>query len=214
MPITTVIFDYGCVLSLAPRPEDFAPLYQALGVGSAAFQEMYWRNREAYDLAAIDAPTYWQGVAHAVGATFSPRQIQKMTALDIQMWERANPVMVEWVRVLHARGLKTAVISNISRTVGDYLRQTAKWLELFDHLCFSGEVKTGKPHPAIYHLCLEALGVPAAQTLIIDDREVNIVAARAVGMHGIVFRSAEELPPELEPYGLGASLEEAQARAE
>jgi putative hydrolase of the HAD superfamily len=213
MPITTIIFDYGCVLSLAPRPEDFEPLCQAIGVGEAAFQEIYWRNREAYDFDAIDGSAYWQDVAHAAGATFSPEQIQKLTTLDIQIWERTNPVMIEWVRVLHAHGLKTAIISNISRTVGDYLRRTAKWLELFDHLCFSGELKMGKPNPAIYHVCLDALGVPAAQTLFIDDREVNIEAARAVGMHGIVFRSAEELRPDLEPYGLAPSLEEAQARA-
>jgi len=139
MAITTVIFDYGCVLSLAPRPEDFAPLYTTLGVDAAAFQEMYWRNREAYDLDTIDGPAYWQDLAHAAGATFSPEQVQKLTTLDIQIWERANPVMVEWVRVLGARGLKTAVLSNISRTVGDYLRRSAKWLEIFNHLCFSGE---------------------------------------------------------------------------
>ena len=214
MSITTVIFDYGCVLSLTPRPEDFAPLYQALGVEAAAFQDLYWRNREAYDLDAIDGPAYWQDVAHAVGATFSPEQIQQLTTLDIQIWERPNRVMVEWVRTLGARGLKTAVISNISRTVGDCLRRTVKWLELFNYLGFSGELRIAKPNPAIYHACLEALGVPAAQTLFIDDREVNVAAARAVGMHGIVFRSAEELHADLEPYGLAESLAEAKARAQ
>ena len=55
--------------------------------------------------------------------------------------------------------------------------------------------------------------MPAAQALFIDDREVNIAAAHAVGMHGIVFRSAEELQPDLEPYGLAESLAEAKARA-
>ena len=214
MSITTVIFDYGCVLSLAPRPEDFAPLYSTLGVDAAAFQELYWRNREAYDLDALDGPAYWQDVAHAAGATFSPQLIQRLTTLDIQMWERPNPVMVEWVRVLRARGIKTAVISNISRTVGDDLRRTAKWFELFNHVCFSGELKIAKPNPAIYNICLEALGVPAAQTLFIDDREVNVAAARAVGMHGIVFRSAEELHADLKPYGLEESLAEAKAHAQ
>ncbi len=213
MSITTVIFDYGCVLSLTPTPEDFEPLSTAIGVDAAAFQEMYWRNREAYDLDVIDGPTYWQDVAHTVGATFSPHEVQKLTTLDIEVWERPNRVMVEWVRVLGARGLKTAVISNISRTVGDSLRRTVKWLELFNYLAFSGELRIAKPNPAIYRVCLEALGVPAAQGLFIDDREVNVAAARAVGMHGIVFRSAEELQTYLEPYGLAESLAEAKARA-
>lgn len=213
MPITTIIFDYGCVLSLTPRLKDFEPLRKAMGVEAATLQKIYWHHREAYDLDTIDAPTYWQGVGHAAGVTFSLDQIQRFSALDIQMWEKPNPVMVEWVRVLRGRGLKMAVISNISRTVGDHLRRTLKWLELFDHLAFSGELKMAKPDLAIYHVCLEALGVVAAEALFLDDREVNTAAARAVGMHGIVFRSADELRPDLEPYGLAESLAEAQARA-
>jgi len=213
MPINTVIFDYGCVLSLAPGPEDYEPLRKAAGVEAAAFQEMYWRNRDAYDRDALDTPTYWQDIGKAAGITLSPEQIQKLATLDGQVWGKPNPIMIEWVRVLRARGLKTAVLSNMSRSVGDYLRRTFRWLELFNYLCFSGELKIGKPDPAIYHACLEALRVPARQALLIDDREVNITAGHAVGMHGIVFRSVDELLPDLEPYGLAASLAEAKARA-
>jgi putative hydrolase of the HAD superfamily len=120
--------------------------------------------------------------------------------------------MVEWANVLRARGLKTAVLSNMSRTVSGWLRQTAKWLAQFDHLSFSGELKMAKPGLEIYRSCLGALRVPAQEALFLDDREVNVMAARAVGMHGIVFRSVEELSPELEPYRLGLSLAEAKAR--
>jgi putative hydrolase of the HAD superfamily len=213
MSITTVIFDYGCVLSLAPGPEDFEPLRNAMGAEAGVFQEVYWRNREAYDLDALDVNAYYQDMGRAVGVKFSPEQIQNLATLDCQMWSRPNTVMVEWVRVLHERGFKTAVLSNMSRTVGDYLRRTAHWLELFDVLSFSGELKTGKPEPAIYHSCLKSLGVPAAQALFIDDREVNIKAAQAVGMPGIVFGSVEQLQADLEPYGLAESLAQARARA-
>lgn len=212
MSITTVIFDYGCVLSLAPKPEDYEPVRKAIGAEPTVFQDLYWRNREAYDLDTLDMPSYWQQLGHAVGATFSPDQIRQIALLDCELWGRINPVMMEWVRALRACGMKTAIISNISRFVGDYLRRTAPWANLFDHLCFSGELGIGKPGPAIYHACLKALGVPAAQTLFIDDREVNIVAARAVGMHGIVFHTPEQLQPELEPYGLAPSLAEVRER--
>ena len=124
MPITTVIFDYGCVLSLPPGPADYEPLREAIGVEAAAFQELYWRNREAYDLDALDTTAYWQEIGRAAGVTFSPEQIQTLATLDCQLWGKPNPVMVEWVRVLRARGLKTAVLSNMSRNVGDYLRRT------------------------------------------------------------------------------------------
>jgi putative hydrolase of the HAD superfamily len=211
--ITTVIFDYGCVLSHVPGPEDFEPLRKAMGAEVAAFQEIYWQNREAYDLDALDVHAYFGEMGAALGAAFTPEQIQRLATLDCNIWAPSNAVMVEWVRVLHDRGLKTAVLSNMSRNVGDYLRREANWLQLFNHLCFSGELKIGKPEPAIYHACLKSLGVTAAESLFIDDREVNIKAAEAVGMHGIVFTTPERLQPELEPYGLAESLKEVIACA-
>ena len=211
--ILSVIFDYGCVLSLPPGPEDFEPLRQAIGVEPAAFQDLYWRNREAYDLDALDTTAYFQGIGRAARVNFSVEQTQQLAALDCQMWGKINPVMVEWVRVLRDRRFKTAVLSNMSRCVGDYLRRAAQWLKLVDHLCFSGELRTGKPGAAIYHACLAALGVPPSEALMIDDREINVTAARALGMHGIVFRSVEQLQPDLEPYGLAESLAEARSRA-
>jgi putative hydrolase of the HAD superfamily len=201
------------VLSLAPTLEDYEPLRAAIGVEPAAFQEIYWKHREAYDVDAIDAATYWQGIAQAAGATFTPEQIQKVAMLDIQMWERPNPPMMEWVRVLRAQGMKMAVLSNMSRTVGDYFRRTAKWIELFDHVCFSGELRMVKPDAAIYYVSLRALGEAAVQTLFIDDREVNVAGARALGMPAILFTTVEQLYKDLEPFELTASLRLATGRS-
>ena len=213
MSITTVVFDWGCVLSLPPGPADFEPLRKALGIEAAAFQEIYWRNRDSYDRDELDTPTYWGEIAQAAGANRSLEQIRKLATLDGQLWARPNPVMVEWVRVLRGRRVKTAILSNMPRSVGGYLRRTLTWLELFDYLCFSSDLRIGKPNPAIYRVCLKALNVSAPAALLIDDREPNVAAARTLGMHGIIFRSAEQLLAELEPYRLAESLAEAKARA-
>jgi putative hydrolase of the HAD superfamily len=213
MPINAVIFDYGCVISLVPTPQDFEPLRKAIGVDLAAFKETYWRYRDAYDLDDLDAAAYWQEFGRDVGRNFSPAMIHKLAALDCQIWGRPNLVMVEWLRLLRGKGLKTAVISNISRNVGDYLRRNARWVGFINHITFSGELKLLKPDPAIYKACLEGLGEPADQTLFIDDREANVTAAHALGINGIVFHSVDQLQPALEPYGLADSLAEAQTRA-
>ena len=188
---------------MPPSLADFEPLRLAIGAEAAAFQNLYWRHRDAYDLDAIDTRTYFQEMA---GASLSPEQVQRLAALDCQMWGRVNPVMVEWVRLLRPRGLKTAILSNMSRCVSEYFRRTAEWVKLFDHLCFSAELGMGKPGAAIYHACLKALNVPASQALFVDDREVNVGAARALGMNAILFRSVEDLQPHLEVYGLAESL--------
>jgi len=213
MPITTVIFDYGRVISVAPTPQDFEPLRKAIGVQLAAFKETYWRYRDAYDLDDLDAAAYWQEFGRDVGRNFSPSQIHKLAALDCQIWGRPNPVMVEWVRLLRGKGLKTAVISNISRNVGDYLRRNGRWIGFMNQVTFSGELKLLKPDPAIFHACLEGLGEPAEQALFIDDKDVNVTAAQALGINGIVFHSVDQLKTALKPYGLAESLAEAKTRA-
>jgi putative hydrolase of the HAD superfamily len=213
MTITTIILDYGCVLSVPPSLGDFEPLRKVFGVEPPAFQELYWRHREAYDLDALGVSGYWQQLGRDIGITFSPEQVDNLAHLDWQMWGRPNPVMVEWVRLLHVRGVKTALISNLSRAFATYLRRTAKWVELFDHLCFSGELGFGKPDERIYNVCLQALGVPASETLFLDDRQVNVTAARALRMHAIVFSSVERLQEDLEPSELKQALLQAQAGA-
>ena len=46
-----------------------------------------------------------------------------------------------------------------------------------------------KPEPRIYEILLERYGLTPSETLFIDDREMNIEAAAALGIHGFVFRS-------------------------
>ncbi len=212
MPITTVIFDWGGVLSPPPTAADFEPLRQALGLEFSAFQILYWQKRDAFDLDDLSATGYWGEIARAAGKAGSSEKVQKLEELDGAMWSRLDMVLVEWVKVLHEQKYKLGILSNMSRSVGSHLLRTQRWLKMFDHLCFSGNLRIGKPDPAIYHACLNGLRAPADQALFIDDREVNITAGRGVGIHGIVFRTAVQLLPELAKYGLADSLAEAKTR--
>jgi len=213
MPINSVIFDYGCVISVVPTPEDYEPLRRAIGVEHGVFHDIYWRDRDAYDLDTLSAATYWQAVGRAAGLEFAASKALELAELDCHIWGRSNPVIVEWLKVLCERRIQPALISNISSHVAGYLRRTSAWINLCNPAIFSGELKLLKPDPAIFHACLESLGQPAHETLFIDDREVNVTAARAVGMNGIVFQSIVQLQTELEPYGLDESLTAAQVRA-
>jgi putative hydrolase of the HAD superfamily len=212
MQIDAVILDYGHVLGLPPREDDFEALRKLSGLDGQVFRNAFWQYRDAYDRGAFDGPAYWQRIASDAGTSFSPEQIGKLMARDNQLWVHPHPVILEWARLLSRHGVKTAVLSNMPRDLATHLRQTAKWLEPFTYLCFSGELKLGKPDAAIFRFCLEALGVPAPQALFIDDREGHVAGARAVRLQGVVFRSVEQLRADLEPFGLAASLAEAAAR--
>ncbi len=206
MKISTVIFDFGCVLSQVPDAVDFHPIRQVLGIDAAVFEDVYWCNRDAYDLDHMTTEIYWREVGKLAGREITAEEAREIAEFDCQVWSRTNPAMINWIGQLRREGLRVAIISNMSVYIGEHLRRTAAWLDHCDPIIFSGELKLLKPDPAIYQACLAKIPGDPGETLFIDDREVNISAAHKLGMNGIVFKSVDQLHDELRPYGLADSL--------
>jgi putative hydrolase of the HAD superfamily len=86
------------------------------------------------------------------------------------------------------RGLRFALCTNNVREWEPLWRSKLPIDEVFDVVVDSAFVGTRKPEPEIYAITLERLGLPAEACAFLDDLEVNVEAARAAGMHGIVYR--------------------------
>jgi FMN phosphatase YigB (HAD superfamily) len=93
------------------------------------------------------------------------------------------------------------LLSNMHPEMVAYCREHFAWLNNFDFVTFSGEVGLIKPDPAIYEHTLRGLGVMASEALFLDDREVNIRAAHALGISALRFESIEKLRRELAAAG-------------
>ena len=90
-------------------------------------------------------------------------------------------------RRLRAAGIGTAIVTNNVREFRDVWRAMIPVDELFDAIIDSSEVGMRKPDPAIYRHALAVLGnVPPSRALFLDDFEGNVLAARALGMRGIL----------------------------
>ena len=61
--------------------------------------------------------------------------------------------------------------------------------DLFEVVVDSAFVGLRKPDPEIYRLTLERLGLPPEACLFVDDTDVNVAAARELGMPAVWFRS-------------------------
>jgi len=55
-----------------------------------------------------------------------------------------------------------------------------------------------KPDPRSYLITAQRLGVPPGETVFLDDTEVCVAGARAVGMQAVLFTSTEQAITELE----------------
>lgn len=124
--------------------------------------------------------------------------------LKQRLFARALPDdrMVEAVQTARRSGVLTGLVSN-SWGGRDYPRD--RFDSLFDVVVISGEVGVRKPDPEIYLLAAVQIGAPPRECIFVDDFEVNVEGARAVGMAAVRHRSAAETLPALEAF-LGVSL--------
>ena len=76
-------------------------------------------------------------------------------------------------------------------------RQRFGILQLIDRYVVSGAEGLVKPDPRLFRVLLNRYGLQAEECTFIDDNPDNVAAARALGMEGIVFCSAEDLRKQL-----------------
>ena len=117
--------------------------------------------------------------------------------------------MIEAVRRAHEGGVKTGLISNSWGPSGFH---ESDLVPIFDAVLISGEVGMRKPDPEIFLRAAEMLGLEPTECVFVDDLEQNAEGARAVGMEGLVHRSARFTIPKLEEF-LGVDLGAAELSA-
>ena len=109
---------------------------------------------------------------------------------------------VEVLAELRDREVPLYVLSNWSAETFPSQRQRFEFLSWFDGIVISGLEGVMKPDPRIFRILLDRYGVAAESAVFIDDVARNAAAATAVGIHGIHFRSPEQLRRELITLGM------------
>jgi 2-haloacid dehalogenase len=100
----------------------------------------------------------------------------------------------EIVEALDANGVPLFAITNFSADFWPpfHARERA-FFDRFRDILVSGEVRMLKPDPAIYYLALDRFGLKPAEALFVDDRQINVDAALALGMRAHLFTGADDL---------------------
>ena len=206
MGLRAVVFDYGMVLTGPPDPEAYAALLRITGLPKERFDGLYWTDRHAYDEGKLTGLAFWQKLTRDGGVDLAPSAIEELALWDARMWTTQNTAMLAWQQQLKARGLLTAILSNMGDNVLDNMKREFDWLPRFDVLVWSYQLRMAKPDPAIYRYVLNELGALPEETLFIDDKPVNVEASHALGMKGFVFTTAEQLRRDLMTAGLDQVL--------
>jgi epoxide hydrolase-like predicted phosphatase len=100
---------------------------------------------------------------------------------------RLDHDMIEAVRAARRSGIRTALLSN-SWGVEYYPHELLA--ELFDEIVISGQVGLRKPDAAIFRMATERIGLSAGACVFVDDFPLNVEAAEAAGMRGVLHEEA------------------------
>lgn len=92
-----------------------------------------------------------------------------------------------FARAAQARGLRLAVATSAPPANIDFILDALELRAYFDVVVGATHVKRGKPHPDIYLLAAQELGLPPAQCIAFEDAPAGVASAAAAGMGCVVL---------------------------
>ncbi len=185
MNIRAIFFDLGGVVV---RTEYQAPrehLAERLNTTYEDLVRIVFESESSRraSIGELTTEAHWEAVTRRLG-----RPVSEANAIREEFFagDILDLGLLDFIRSLRPQR-KTGVISNAWPDLRQYLIDK-KVDDAFDTLVISAEVGLMKPEPRIYRIALEELGVAADEAAFVDDTRVNVDAAVALGMQGILFR--------------------------
>ncbi|HTU97917.1 MAG TPA: HAD family phosphatase [Solirubrobacteraceae bacterium] len=199
--ITAVIFDLGGVLL------DWNPRY--------LYRKMF-EDEQAMEHFLRDVCTMDWHEANDRGVPFEvtcaqlaaehPEHAEQIWAWGTRTEEMVGGSIEGTVQILReliaAGSVRVFALTNMEAHTYPVRLERYDFMGWFEGTVVSSQEGVVKPDRRIFELLLERYGLDAASTLMIDDSERNIAAARALGMPAVLFRSPEALRSELEAAGV------------
>lgn len=99
---------------------------------------------------------------------------------------------------LKKRGFRLYYLSNFPLDIFDEIKDGYYFFKYFNGGLISAEVKSSKPDDPIYKTLLEKYSLIPGECLFIDDLEINVKTAEAIGMKGLFTHGSLEISKEIE----------------
>ncbi len=194
--VRNVIFDIGGVV-LEWNPDEILKSFYADPDARAAMKSALFLHP---DWILLDRGMLEESAALARLEQRTGRPEQELTGLFAAIRGSLRPKLdtIALLEGLARRGVPLYCLSNMPASTFAHLRERHEFWAWFHGIVISGEVKMAKPEQEIFRYLLRRYGLPAAETVFIDDHPPNIEAARSLGLHAIRFRDARQCEIELE----------------
>ena len=211
MKFTTVIFDFGGVITSSPfeafnrlEAEKGVPHDSVRRINSANPDDNAWAKFERAELDGAGFDEAFAAEARAIGIELRGADVLAVLAGDVR------PNMVATLDRLKADGFTISCITNnvpagkgAGMAMNDEKAAAVKGvMKRFDHIIESSKAGVRKPDPRIYQMMCDALNKDPEECIYLDDLGINCKPAAKLGMAAIKVSNEEQALGEL-----GALLE-------
>jgi epoxide hydrolase-like predicted phosphatase len=190
MEIKAIFFDFGGVIQRTEYQSPRQHLAQKFGMEYEDIEKIVFDSPTARQatVGEIKEAEHWSAIAKRF--KLGKDELEKFKS-EFYGGDVIDHAFMQFIRSLRPK-YKVGLISNALSDMREYLIKQ-KLDDAFDTLTISAEVKSAKPEAKIYLHALEQVEVKASEAVFVDDVAVNIEACQKLGMHGILFRDANEV---------------------
>lgn len=175
-----IIFDLGRVVFAQDPAKSSEEFKQFFSFVAQKQMPQFWCD---YDRGVLSFEQVAQALAEYRGVEFDFAASMIRSAISRQETIRPTARLIE---DLKEAGYKLYVLSNMSREFIDFLRQQPVYKN-FDGEVISCEEGVVKPMPEIYDIVLSRYALVPEESMFIDDREENVIAAQQRGISTFHF---------------------------
>jgi len=197
MNTRALILDFGGVISRTLfETHDLSEKALGLPTGSLTWQGPFapeadplWRAMQADEISERD---YWKSrtaeVGKLTGQNWSEMSDFVRAARGAEPDAVIRPEFRTTIAACKAAGVRLAILSNeLDLFYGADFREKLPFLKDFEVIVDATYTGILKPDARAYELVLQALGLPAANCVFVDDQLRNIKGAEALGLPSVYF---------------------------
>lgn len=188
LPVQAVVFDFGGVIATVDRQAVAEFIQESFGLSKEELRTVLSQWRLVLETDQSDLP-FWHNLADEKGVQITEEWIADWA--EVTSFHRM-PGMFKLVCALKDAGYQVGMLSNVKGYHAAIVREQG-YYELFHPCLLSHEIGVEKPDSEAYRILLGTLGLNPEEVVFVDDQQQNVDAANALGIHGVLFRSASDL---------------------
>jgi putative hydrolase of the HAD superfamily len=198
-PVKNIIFDFGNVLFDLDLPAVERNLKLLSGGNFAAAKEKLYRERifELYEVGGLSTEEFVDAIRFAAEPSLKKEQViaawnsiflgmpRPRFEMLLRLREHYKVFLLSNINDLHATWIDAYMAHE--HGIGDFHAR------YFDGVYYSHLIRLRKPDREVYEYVLADAELIAEETLFFDDMEINVEAAKQLGIRGILHPTGKEI---------------------